>query len=75
MPEPDERKKPRDTGIDPGIFEIPLDLADLASGFADGDFPFAILFVGLVLIVPLLIIWSIFIVWRTIRWTYRAVAS
>ncbi len=75
MSEPDERKKTRDTEVDPGIFELPFDLADLTSGVGDGELSAVFVMVGLVLIVPLLAYWLVLILWRTGRAAARRIAG
>lgn len=75
MPETDERTKTRETELDPGIFELPFDLADLTSGIGDGEVSAIFLVVGVLLIVPLLAYWLAVILWRTGRAALRLVTG
>ena len=75
MSEPDERKKPRDAELDPGIFELPFDLADLTSSIGDGEVSAIFVILGIVLIVPLLAYWLALILLRTGRAAARLVTG
>lgn len=75
MPESQEHKKAREAELDPGIFELPFDLADLTSGIGDGEVSAIFVILGLALIVPLLAYWLALILWRAGRATVRLVTG